>query len=84
MNLRIKIFFGREPNAVYTQVWCVIAIYTLLLIIKKQLNLKASMYTILTVVSLNIFEKVPLRQLFIEFELTNDQKESHNQLVMNY
>lgn len=84
MNLRIKAFFGRDPNAVHTQVWCVIAIYTLLLIIKKQLNLKASMHTILTVVSLNIFEKVPIHELFTEFELADRESDADNQLLINY
>jgi hypothetical protein len=84
MNLRIKVFFGREPNAVYTQVWCAIAIYTLLLIIRKELGLKASMHTILTVVSLNIFEKVPIDELFTHFELTDHESNDSNQLLINY
>lgn len=84
MNLRIKAFFGREPNAVYLQVWCVIAIYTLLLIIKKQMGLKVSMHTMLTVVSVNIFEKVPLHELFTEFECTEEENANPNQLLINY
>ena len=84
MNLRIKSFFGRDPNAVYMQVWCAIAIYTLLLIIRKQLGLKASMHTILTVLSINVFEQVPLHELFTGFELANQESEDPNQLVINF
>lgn len=84
MNFRIKAFFGREPNAVYTQVWCIIAIYTLLIIIRKQLGLKVSMHTMLTILSINIFEKVTLHELFTEFGLTEDRNEDPNQLLINY
>jgi hypothetical protein len=84
MNFRIKGFFGREPNAVHTQVWCIIAIYTLLLIIKKRLDLKVSMHTILTVLSVNIFEKVSLNELFMDFELQYDDQPKSNQLFIKY
>lgn len=84
MNLRIKSFFGRDPNAVYMQVWCAIAIYTLLLIIRKQLGLKASMHTILTVLSINVFEQVPLHELFTGLELANQESDDPNQLVINF
>ena len=84
MNLRIKAFFGREPNAVYIQVWCSIALYTLLLIIRKQLGLKASMHTIITVLSVNIFEQIPLHELFTEFGLTKRDRDNPNQLLINF
>ena len=84
MNLRIKSFFGRDPNAVYMQVWCAIAIYTLLLIIRKQLGLKASMHTILTVLSINVFEQVPLHELFTGLELANQESDDPNQLIINF
>ena len=84
MNLRIKSLFGRDPNAVYMQVWCAIAIYTLLLIIRKQLGLKASMHTILTVLSINVFEQVPLHELFTGLELANQESDDPNQLVINF
>ena len=84
MNLRIKNFFGREPNAVYMQVWCAIGIYTLLLIIKKRLGLKASMHTILTVLSINVFEQVPLHELFTEFGQSKCENDIPNQMVINF
>ena len=84
MNLRIKSFFGRDPNAVYMQVWCAIAIYTLLLIIRKQLGLKASMHTILTVLSINVFEQVTIHELFTELGCANSDGADPNQLVINF
>jgi len=84
MNLRIKAFFGREPNAVYIQVWCAIAIYTLLLIIRKQLALKASMHTILTVLSVSIFEQIPIHELFMGVGLTENHSDHPNQLLINF
>lgn len=84
MNLRIKTFFGRDPNAVYMQVWCAIGIYTLLLIIRKRLGLKASMHTILTVLSINVFEQAPLHELFTEFGQSKCESDISNQMVINF
>jgi hypothetical protein len=61
-HLRIKTFFGTSPNAVRTQIWIAIAIYVLVAIVKKELNLSASLYQILQVVSVTIFERVPILQ----------------------
>jgi IS4 transposase len=84
MHLRIKVFFGREPNAVKTQIWIAIAIYALLLIIRKQLGLKASIHTILAVLSVSIFEQVHIHQLFEETGLTTSIAVDPNQMVINY
>lgn len=62
-NLRIKAFFGTSPNAVKSQIWIAVSIYVLVAIIKKRLKLKASLYTILQMISVTIFEKTPLDQL---------------------
>lgn len=62
-NLRIKTFFGTSANAVKTQIWIAVSIYVLIAILKKRLNLDASLYTILQVLSITIFEKTPLDQL---------------------
>ena len=83
-HLRIKVFFGREPNAVKTQLWCAVAIYTLLLIIRKKLALEVSIHTILTVLSVNVFEQVPIHELFTGFELTDDNVACSNQRTFNY
>jgi Domain of unknown function (DUF4372)/Transposase DDE domain len=66
-HLRIKAFFGTSQNAVRTQIWIAISIYLLVAIVKKELNLSASLYQILQVVSVTIFERVPiLRALQLE------------------
>jgi hypothetical protein len=61
-HLRIKVFFGTSQNAVRTQIWIAISIYVLVAIVKKELNLSASLYQILQVVSVTIFERVPILQ----------------------
>lgn len=63
-HLRIKTFFGRSPNAVKTQIWTAVCTYVLVAIVKKRLNAKASMNALLQVLSLNLFEKVSLEELF--------------------
>jgi transposase len=59
-HLRIKRFLGTSPNAVKTQIWIAVATYVLIAIIKKQLNLKHSLYTILQILSTTLFEKMPV------------------------
>jgi hypothetical protein len=83
-NLRIKTFLGHDQNAVKIQVWIAITIYTLLLIIRKQLNLKPSMHTILTVLSLNIFEQAAIQELFTELGVAETDSDNPNQLAFNY
>ncbi len=62
-HLRIKSFFGTSENAVKTQIWIAVSVYVLVAIIKKRLNLKASLYSILQILSLTIFETTPINQL---------------------
>ncbi len=61
-HLRIKAFYGTSENAVKTQLWIAIAVYVLVAIVKKRLHLEASLYTILQVLSVSLFEKIPLDQ----------------------
>ena len=61
-HLRIKVFFGTSQNAVRTQIWIAISIYLLVAIVKKELNLTSSLYQILQVVSVTIFERMPISQ----------------------
>lgn len=61
-HLRIKAFYGTSPNAVRTQIWTAIAVYLLVAILKKRLHLDASLYTILQILSLTLFEKMPVSQ----------------------
>ena len=63
-NLRIKRFFGTSENAVKTQIWIAICIYLLVAIIKKKLKIEESLYTILQVLSVSLFEKMPILQAF--------------------
>jgi hypothetical protein len=65
-HLRIKHFLGNSENAVKSQVWCAVATYVLIAIVKKQLHLEASLYTLLQILSVNIFEKMPLQQALTE------------------
>jgi IS4 transposase len=83
-NVRIKAFFGREPNAVKIQIWCALAVYSTLLIIKRRLGLTASLHSILAVLSVSIFEQVDIHELFTEIGLANPLAEDPNQLVINY
>ena len=62
-HLRIKSFFGNTENAVKTQIWIAVCVYVLIAIVKKRLALEASLYTILQLVSVTAFEKIPLDQL---------------------
>ena len=61
-HLRIKAFFGNNENAVKTQIWIAISVYVLIAIVKKRFGLEASLYTILQILSLTLFEKMPLDQ----------------------
>jgi IS4 transposase len=65
-HLRIKRFYGNSENAVKTQIWIAVAIYVLVAIVKKQLRLDASLYTLLQIVSVTVFEKMPLQQALTE------------------
>ncbi len=81
-HLRIKKFFGTSLNAVYTQIWSAVSIYLLIAIIKKRLKLKQELYTILQILSICIFEKVPINQLFESENYKNKTTVNYNQLKM--
>jgi len=81
-HLRIKRFFGTSPNSVKTQVWIAVAVYVLVAIIKKQLHLPHSLYTILQVFSLTLFEKTPISSLFQRFETGTEFLPPSNQLTL--
>jgi hypothetical protein len=81
-HLRIKKFYGTSENAVKTQIWIAVSIYVLVAIVKKRLNLNASLYTILQIVSVNLFEKTPLHQLLMNTDNQNDILLNHNQLEL--
>lgn len=69
-HLRIKKFYGNSENAVKSQIWIAVSIYVLVAIVKKRLKLDASLYTLLQILSLTLFEKLPLQQAFMANEYT--------------
>lgn len=81
-HLRIKAFYGTTQNAVYTQIWIAVSVYVLVAIVKKKLKLEQSLYTILQILSISLFEKMPIRQAFDDIELQNINNSNPNQLKM--
>jgi IS4 transposase len=79
-HLRIKRFYGTSENAVKTQIWIAVSVYVLVAIIRKRLNLEASLYTILQVVSVSVFEKAPLQTAFSPETYSCDTEIENNQL----
>ena len=80
-HLRIKAFYGTSQNAVKTQIWIAISTYVLVAIVKKHLRLTdLSLYTILQILSVSLFEKVPLLQLLNVPKYTSNVQPCHNQL----
>jgi len=81
-HLRIKAFYGTSENAIKTQIWIAISIYVLVAIIKKELQLERSLNEILQVLSITLFEKSPINQVFSEFSLTSENQYSEKQLFL--
>lgn len=81
-HLKIKSFWGQSENAVKTQVWIAISVYVLVAIAKKKFMLKQSLYEILQILSISIFEKMPINQLFQQTQLQYFKEQNSNQLKM--
>jgi hypothetical protein len=81
-HLRIKAFFGTSENAVRSQIWIAVSAYVLVAIVKKRLQLSASSYEILQILSLTMFEKIPLDQLLAQTMSDEIQRVSDNQLIL--
>jgi hypothetical protein len=81
-HLRIKRFFGTSENAVKSQIWIAVSVYVLVAIVKKRLNLDASLYTLLQILSVTLFEKMPLQQAFTTSASIENQTNSNNQLFL--
>ena len=81
-HLKVKSFWGHSENAVKTQVWIAVSVYVLVAIAKKKFMLKQSLYEILQIISISIFEKMPINQLFQETQLQYFKEQNHNQLKM--
>jgi len=82
-HLRIKAFYGTSDNAVKTQLWIAVSTYVLVAIIRKRLHLELNLYIILQILSVTLFEKVPLDQLFANYDYKNfpeSKEQLYNQL----
>ena len=79
-HLKIKSFWGQSENAVKTQVWIAISVYALVAIAKKKFMLNQSLYEILQILSISIFEKMPINQLFQQTQLQYFKEQNSNQL----
>jgi transposase len=81
-HLRIKSFFGTSDNAVKTQIWIAVSIYVLVAIVRKRLELRASLYQILQILSVTLFEKVPVLQALEASSFQEDLPQDSNQLIL--
>jgi transposase len=81
-NLRIKHFFGTSDNAVKTQVWIAVCVYVLVAIVRKELRLELSLSQILQILSVSVFEQVPLAELVAKTRNKNELPDSCNQLML--
>ena len=79
-HLRIKKFYGNSENAVKSQIWIAMSVYVLVAIVRKRLNLGVSMHTLLQILSLTLFEKMPLQEAFMQKECISHVSEHHKQL----
>ena len=81
-HLRIKVFFGESENAVKSQIWIAVSVYVLVAIIRKRLGLTASLYEILQILSLTMFERMPINQLLSQRPVTDAVIDLDNQLKL--
>ena len=81
-HLRIKTFFGASENAVKTQIWIAVSVYVLVAIVRKRLGLESSLYQILQILSVTLFEKAPILQVLQPSDSQEDQLSSANQLIL--
>jgi hypothetical protein len=81
-HLKIRSFWGRSVNAVKTQIWIAIAVYVIVLIVRKRLKLQQSIYEILQILSINMFDKDPINQLFDNPNSQYFKEQNYNQLKL--
>ena len=81
-HLRIKAFYGTSENAVKTQIWIAVSIYVLVAIVRKSLGLEASLYQILQILSVTLFEKVPILQVLEASDSQDILLADRNQLIL--
>ena len=81
-HLRIKAFFGTTENAVKTQIWIAVSVYVLVAIVRKRISLDLSLYQILQILSLTLFEKTPILQALQASDSENSPLDDGNQLIL--
>jgi hypothetical protein len=81
-HLRIKAFYGTSENAVKTQIWIAVSVYVLVAIVRKRLGLEASLYQILQILSVTLFEKTPILRALQASDFENDLSDTGNQLIL--
>jgi IS4 transposase len=81
-HLRIKAFYGTSENAVKTQIWIAVSVYVLVAIMRKRLGMEASLYQILQILSLTLFEKTPILRALQTCDVDGDSTENRNQLIL--
>jgi hypothetical protein len=81
-HLRIKKFYGTSENAVKTQIWIAVSVYVLVAIVRKRLGLEASLYQILQILSVSLFEKTPILRALEAYTSQDDLYEDSNQLIL--
>lgn len=81
-HLKVKSFWGQSENAVKTQVWIAVSVYALVAIAKKKFLLEQSLYEILQILSISIFERIPINELFQVTQKQYFKEQNHNQLKM--
>jgi len=81
-HLRIKSFYGTSENAVKTQIWIAVSVYVLIAVVKKELGLDQSLYTILQILSVTLFEKTPILKVFSDKHYKIEIGDSDNQLLL--
>ena len=79
-NLRIKSFYGTSENAVKTQIWIAVSVYLMVAIIRKRLKIEASLYTMLQILSVSVFERTELNQLLTFYDYKNSTADNSKQL----
>ena len=82
MHLRVKAFFGTSKNAVKSQIWIAVSVYVLVAIIRKRLNLSRSLYEMLQILSLNLFEKTTLDIALSRIPVAPESAQQGNQLIL--
>ena len=81
-HLRIKAFYGTSENAVKTQIWIAVSVYVLVAIVRKRLGLEASLYQILQILSVTLFEKTPILQALQASDSENNLPDAGDQLIL--